>query len=183
MRAFIALDIEAGIQKAMLGLIDKIKKPGDEVKWVRASAMHLTLKFLGEIPEARIADLSDGLERTVRGRPTFPLRVAGTGTFPSSGRPRVFWAGIDVHPQLMGLQRDLERELAVLGFSEEKRRFHPHLTLGRFKKAPSAATRRELSLHSDTVFGEMKADRVILYHSRLLPAGAEYHRLKEVELT
>lgn len=180
MRAFIALELTDGIRRSLAETIEDFKTGGADVRWVKPDSIHLTLKFLGDIEENLVPSLAAHLERAAGPFAPFSLHVAGTGIFPSSGRPRVIWAGIEGMGILEPLQRAVESEMEPLGFPREKRPFHPHLTLGRVRSASRLSPLLDrLKRQRDRRFGEMTVGGIVLFRSTLLPAGAVYQRLKE----
>ncbi len=184
MRAFIAIDLDDRLKKNLEALIDELRPNGKNIRWVSAQGMHLTLKFLGEIPEQDFSRLADPLRNLVKNHTGFDLRLKGTGWFPPGRKnPRVLWVGVEAGPSLEILQKDIETAAEKLGFPREAREFHPHLTLGRVK-FPSQldAVLSDLEKHRETVFGEMWTSKVTLFRSILKPSGAEYSVLSEFPL-
>jgi 2'-5' RNA ligase len=186
MRTFIAIDLDPAIKATLSDFVKGLKKINDrDVSWVREDAMHLTVKFLGEIAAPNLEAIKAALAEVTRPIRSFPLILKGTGYFPSNPRAiRVLWAGVFQQPTLMGLQREIDFHLQALGISPENTPFHPHLTLGRVK---SAAKLREilaeLERHQYSTFGQMTAERVALFESRLKREGAEYSVLAEFPLS
>ncbi len=184
MRTFIAIDLSKEIKDHLSDFVDKLVRLGGEVKWVSRESMHLTLKFLGEIDEGRAAAVGDLLQTTASAHDPIPLACRGTGSFPPGSRnPRVLWVGVEAGPRLAKLQEEIESGCERLGFERESRPFQPHLTLGRVK-SPSGLGRvlREFEEKREGDFGRMTVRSVTFFQSRLKPAGAEYHVLKEVGL-
>jgi 2'-5' RNA ligase len=104
------------------------------VKWVRPENIHLSLKFLGDVDEAREPELRDALKRAAGTGPDsrpLTLQITGFGVFPDYHRPRVLWAGVTPDPGLELLQHGVEQAFAPLGFPKEARTFRPHVTLAR----------------------------------------------------
>jgi 2'-5' RNA ligase len=184
MRTFIAIDLDEALKKSLAELIDELKPLAGNVRWVNATGMHLTLKFLGEIPEEEVAGISTVLEDVAPRHHPFPLLLQGSGAFPPGRRtPRVFWVGVAPVPALISLQEDIEREMEKRGFERERRSFRPHLTVGRVKfSAPLDTLVGVLQRHEERVFGEMNVHRFVLFRSILRPSGAEYSVLKEFSL-
>jgi RNA 2',3'-cyclic 3'-phosphodiesterase len=186
MRTFIALDLDPAIKATLADFIKGLKKinPRD-VSWVREDALHLTIKFLGEIAPAALDPIRAALAEVTRPIRSFPLILKGTGFFPSDPKAiRVLWAGVFQQPTLMGLQREIDFRLRSLGFSPENVPYHPHLTLGRVKSASKLRdVLAEIERHQYSTFGQMTVDRVTLFESRLKPEGAEYAVLGEYPLT
>lgn len=138
MRTFIAIEIPEETKKAIAELQARLKDSGAEASWTRPEGIHLTLKFLGEVPKERIGEVRNALVQAAEGRSRFRLTVAGTGVFPNEKDPRVVWVGVSGElDKLMGLQIRVEEHMVRLGFQQEDRRFTPHLTLGRIKKLSS----------------------------------------------
>jgi 2'-5' RNA ligase len=106
-----------------------VRERGLPVKWVCPEALHLTLKFLGDVEDAREPNLRAALGQ-VGGGPV-SLHIEGFGVFPDFQRPRIVWAGVAPDPALELLQHRVEQVFAPLGFPTEPRAFRPHLTLGR----------------------------------------------------
>ena len=178
MRCFVAVRLPS-IVAALTPLVEELAACGAAVRWVRPASMHLTLKFLGEVPPSVLAEVCGAL-RVVRGR-AFELRLGELGCFPGARSPRVFWAGIGGQAaELVELRDAVESALSVLGFRREQRPFHPHVTLARAKGAAGA---RALAGEMQRVQVPMAVDRVeslSLYESRLLPAGARVPRDREL---
>ena len=104
------------------------------VKWVRPDDLHLTLKFLGDVDEAREPELRAALGQAAGGGSEprgVTVHIEGFGVFPDFRRPRIVWAGVAADPALELLQHRVEQVFAPLGFATEARAFRPHLTLGR----------------------------------------------------
>lgn len=187
MRTFIAIDLDEEIKKNLLSFIselDKLSRGGKSIRWIKPEGMHLTLKFLGEISGEKVQEVKKILKAVSEKYRSFVLKFKGTGSFPPGSRnPRVLWIGIEEEETLKALQFHLEEELEKLGFPREKRKFHPHLTLGRVK-IPSHQ-RETLSLlekNKEKNFGEMQAKKLTFFQSILKPSGAEYSALSEFEL-
>jgi 2'-5' RNA ligase len=183
MRTFIAIDLEAGLKASLEAFVVELGRfPGTKsVRWAGIAGMHLTMKFLGEIPEEQAARTSSVLDKVALRHRAFDLILAGTGAFPPGRRdPRVLWVGTAPAPPLLALQEDIEAEMEKLGCERENRRFHPHLTLGRVR-FPSHLDPliQELRKYQEHKFGEMRVEKFTFFQSTLKPSGAEYTVLKE----
>lgn len=184
MRTFIAIDLDSEIKTTLIQLIKELDIGNRSIKWVTEQGMHLTLKFLGEIGREKVAGIEDVLRRISEKYEPFFLKFKGTGSFPPGKKiPSVLWVGIEQEESLERLQSELEAELEKLGFPREKRKFHPHLTLGRVK-APSGLgqTLSLLEKYKDQSFGEMRVKKITFFLSTLRPTGAEYSILSEFGL-
>jgi len=183
MRTFIAIDLHPEIKVRLLDFISRLRQAGGSVKWVKPQALHLTLKFLGEIPEDKVPPVEAVIRSVCAGHRAFSLVVEGTGAFPPGKSPRVLWVGIREEAEIVSLQDKLEEALDKEGFPRERREFHPHLTLGRVKAAQNLKETTEiLGRHGQTHFGEMVVNELTFYQSILKPEGPEYRVLSRVEL-
>lgn len=177
MRIFIAVDLPSELRKALKELQRELKPVTDTARWVAPESIHITLKFIGEVPERRLEDIDRALEG-LSWKP-FTVAVRGVGFFPGTRSPRVFWAGMEA-PTMEGLTEQLDTRLERLGFEKEKRAFRPHITLARARE-----TRMDSSLvtaatnHEERDFGSFTVDRIFLFQSTLKPSGAVYSKLKE----
>ena len=192
MRCFISISIPEEIKKGLSAIQDRLKKSGADVSWTKPDGMHLTLKFLGEIPvdvlgdkgENKISDIETALNIAVAGIGPFTLDVSGIGVFPDIRRPRVVWIGLteDGH-NLTKLQRGIERELEQAGFPAEKRKFTPHLTLGRirsYKRLEQLMNFMEEGKNAG--YDNFTVSNVHLMKSDLRPEGAVYTELYLLKL-
>jgi 2'-5' RNA ligase len=184
MRAFIAVDLEEEIKGNISRFIEKFDTDLRNVKWIKYQGMHITLKFLGEVSEAKIRKMGEIVGRITSEFQPFSLKIKGTGTFPHAKRnPRILWLGVESDQTLLFLQEKIETGLEKLGILKEKRKYHPHLTLGRVRtnfKLQSILD--ELERHREDIFGEMTVKKILLFQSILKPSGAEYKIISEFEL-
>jgi 2'-5' RNA ligase len=183
-RTFIAIEIPEETKRAMVEVQAQLKRAGAEANWTRPEGIHLTLKFLGEIPEERVGAVTAALKQSVEGRGRFHLEVVGTGVFPSEKNPRVVWIGVSGEiDKLMGIQLRVEEHMLRQGFQQEDRRFKPHLTLGRIKH-PSSRVSWVHALESlkDIALPGFDAAVISLMKSELTRAGAVYTEIGRIEL-
>ncbi len=184
-RSFIAVDVTGEIRTKVRRLIDELRPESDCVRWVEPDAMHLTLKFLGEINYRDVAEVTRELQRATADIPPFLVEVCGTGAFPVPERPRTVWVGAgDGSADLVALHDAIENRLARLGFRSEHRRFRPHLTIGRVRGTDDGEPRLAAALAAQTQFraGVVDVGEVVLYSSQLERQGPIYEPLSVVEL-
>jgi len=137
--------------------------------------LHLTLKFLGNTPVAKIEALSHAAHKAAVKFQPFDLIVGRCGAFPSTGQPRVLWIGIDNRSgELADLHRSLEDECAKAGFAREERPFHPHLTIARLRKPQGS--RQLAKLHGEMGFTnqQVSVSETVLFRSELLGEGSRH---------
>ncbi len=184
MRTFIAIELESEVKENLETIIHTLKPAGPGIKWVDPKGIHLTLKFLGNISSEKADVIKAVMNRIVQKHPCFSLNCRRLGRFPVKSRnPRVVWAGVEEHPELLQIQKELDHELSGLGFSKEKREFHPHLTLGRAgKKTNSPMLVPEIEKYREVEFGTIPVSKIILFESTLTPEGPVYSRLHQSQL-
>ncbi len=176
LRLFVALDLTEEIRRRLAGLAGGV--PG--ARWTEPENLHLTLRFIGEVPEDQAMDIDAALAE-VRA-PAFPLILDGVGVFGSARRARVLWAGVERSEALAHLQAKVESALVRCGLPAEERKFSPHITLARLKDAPADRIGRFLSDRGLFRAGPMPVEHVTLYRSHLGNGGAVYEALREYPL-
>jgi 2'-5' RNA ligase len=175
-RLFVALNLPDELRRALWAAAAPLRELGLALKWAAPEGIHVTLKFLGEVPDAREPELRAALGRAVAGGRALSLVVHGFGAFPGLERPRVIWAGLEPDRALEVLQARVEQEFVPLGFPSESRPFRAHMTLGR---AARGARPRRCDRLEETLIGlrYQEAARigvVDLMQSVLQPTGAVY---------
>lgn len=176
LRLFVALDLTEEVRQRLAGLAGGV--PG--ARWTESEAMHLTLRFIGAVPEDQAMDIDAALAE-IRA-PAFQLTFDGVGMFGSGRKARVLWAGVERNEALAHLQAKVESALVRCGLPAEERKFSPHITLARLKDAPADRIGRFLSDRGLFRAGPMPVDHVTLYRSHLGNGGAVYEALREYPL-
>ncbi len=183
-RCFIAVDVEdPKVRSALLNAQKNLEATGADVKCVENENIHITLRFLGEIPEEMTARVAT-VVRTIS-FPSLVLSFEGVGVFPTSSRPSVVWAGIEGDvPALLNVFSELEKGLSSLGFDRERRPFQPHLTICRVKSGRNRSQLIDMvkSMEGEH-FGQLRVDRIRLKKSVLTRAGPVYSTLAESRLS
>jgi 2'-5' RNA ligase len=190
-RAFVALELPEEARAFCVAATARARSTlgpdGQAVRWVDPAAIHLTLKFLGPVPEERVGEIVDRLTREVTGSPPFQLAVGGLGLFPNQRAPRVIWlALLGDQAALAACQERVESATIPLGFPREKRPFQPHLTLGRVREGAAplqlAAIGRLPAGWPAGASQPFPVTSISLMQSHLSPRGAQYTRLAALEL-
>jgi RNA 2',3'-cyclic 3'-phosphodiesterase len=177
-RTFVALDIPDAIREGIRGFVSKLRPACPTARWIGMDGAHITLKFIGEVPDQSVPAISAALSH-VRGAAPIAVDFRGVKFTPNERHPRVLWIGIDAQQQLAELARAIESALEPIGIVREQREFSPHLTLARFKQGNSIASLiRAIAAAGPLEFGHVRAETFHLYRSILKPAGAEYTRLE-----
>jgi 2'-5' RNA ligase len=184
MRLFVALNLEPQERQRLTEAVAPLREGGLPVRWLEPEALHLTLKFVGEVTNERAAEVEDVAQRLAASVPPFTLRLGGIGAFPNLRRPRVVWMGVEAPPELLQLQSGLEAALGELGFPREERPYSPHLTLGRARPDAQPSELRALPELAGLVdySGIIDARTVDVMRSHLSPKGARYERLAALPL-
>lgn len=182
-RTFIAVDLSQEFKDRIGEIVSPLRPLSRSIRWVRPAGLHLTLKFLGEIPEERLPAVVTALEEALCERPSFDFRLSGMGGFPNLRRPRVLWIGVpEGHEPLRELAGIVEKALIPCGFPPEKRPFSPHLTIGRVRSPRGLEAVLDRLPHIDFHSGPITAGAVKVMKSQLKPTGAEYSALKVIDL-
>lgn len=178
-RLFIAIDLPESLRDAIRAIQTDIRGSGFKAKWTAPENMHLTLKFLGNADAYYIDKINQAIQTTVQEMTPFQLSGRRLGVFPNPRRPRVIWIGLqgDIGT-LLGLQKQVEAQMALLGFPKEKRTFTGHLTIGRIKgKASLRQVDRMLTQYETLETDVFRVNEIILFKSQLKPSGPIYTRL------
>ena len=143
------------------------------VRWLAREQMHLTLSFLGNVPE----DVEEKLKEKLRAIEwkEFFLPLIGFGAFPSKGRPNVIWIGVGTgHPHLFQLHKRVQEAALAAGLEPDLRSFHPHVTIARCREVSSESIRPFLKAHAAFDAGMVHVESFCLNSSELTPAGSVY---------
>jgi 2'-5' RNA ligase len=175
MRLFVAIELSDELRNHLVRVQDKVRTVAPNLSFTRPENLHLTLKFLGEVPDPDVPSLTDALN-TVPPVGAFPLTTTGIICFPDRGRVRVISADVNAPDNLLQLQSHIETATEARGFARENRSYHPHITLARARTPLPPPMRQKLSdtgdAHGDAP--SMPVNDFVLMQSRLLPKGAEY---------
>ena len=167
-RAFIALPLPDEV-KIALGAASGLLEKSVYAKWVKPEAMHLTLKFLGNIEENILGELSEGIDNIASRFLPFEMVLSSLGAFPSAKRARIIWAGIDTEiVRLRELALLIDDLSAGFGILKEQRTFAAHITLARLKA--SAVVNLDIKIPEIN----FTSKKIHLYKSDLSPNGAKY---------
>lgn len=170
-RLFVAVELPADVRARLAGLCGGV--PG--AKWVPSENLHLTLRFIGEVAAPDVADVMAALSQ-VRGAP-MEITLAEVGHYGPAARARVLWVGVERNPALVQLHDRIESSLVRLGIEPEKRKFSPHITLARLKRAPARRLRDFVEARNLFRAGPIPVDRFALFSS-LLGGENSVHRVE-----
>ncbi len=177
MRLFVGCELEEALRARLAEVGQRAGVAGaDGLKWVAQEAIHITLKFLGEVEDELVGEVTSALAGPLGEVPAFAVSFQGLGSFPPRGAPRVLWAGISQGgAELISLSRIVESAMEPVGFDREKRSFSPHVTLARVKRGARPRGIGELMREGKAAtFGGQEVRHVSLIRSTLRPDGAVY---------
>jgi 2'-5' RNA ligase len=179
LRAFFAVELGEPARRAAAEVARRLARApgGDGVRWVRLEALHVTLRFLGDVAASRVEPLARRAAGELAGLAPFAMRLGPAALFPSPRRPRVVALGLEPEAPLAALAAALERAAVAEGFAPEPRAFRAHLTLGRVRE------RRFPAVSGAVVPAEASAvSEAVLFRSELRPEGSRYTPLHRVPL-
>ncbi len=174
-RTFIAIELPRDVRARLAQHIASLRRelPDVRASWSREANLHLTLKFLGNVPVTDVTKVSAAVASATKSVSSFELTISDCGTFPARGRPSVLWIGTQASG-LLTLHAAIEDELAQAGFTRESRPFHPHLTVARLRHSPGALELVEL--HQGLGFAPVafSVSEVVVFRSELLKQGSKH---------
>jgi 2'-5' RNA ligase len=171
LRAFLAIPLPEDLRRRAEHLQKELSSSLPDVRWVRPESLHLTLRFLPDLPEETVEKIGQIMLSVGALLAPFRIDVSTLGTFPGPTRARVLWLGIDGGTALGELFQTLEERLAAIGLPRETQPFTPHLTLGR-RRQPVTVPQNLRQRCAALTLGGFQADRIILFESRLAASGA-----------
>lgn len=187
-RSFIAIELPSDVKSELNSLEGKLREELHlAVRWVEPGNIHLTLKFLGNMPQEKVSRIADAVAGVAGGMSPFSLEFGGLGAFPNMKRPRVIWVGLEGEiEKLISLQQGVDAALESLGFARETRPFASHLTLARVRERGVVGGQNDWGKLFASVKPESKCcfevKSISLMRSQLTPRGAIYSRLALAEL-
>ncbi|MCX7760676.1 MAG: RNA 2',3'-cyclic phosphodiesterase [Hydrogenothermaceae bacterium] len=166
---FLTIDIEkhlTQIKKDFGGVISG--------RWVKKSNLHLTFKFIGDVPVERIHALKEVLSGIIDVDIDTEIYLKGLGVFPNINQPKILYLKVKPTKELLDIQKEVEDRLYILGFKKEIKRFIPHITINRIKEAKISQLMEKLQKYEEKSFGSQKRVRINIIESILNREGAEY---------
>jgi RNA 2',3'-cyclic 3'-phosphodiesterase len=181
MRLFTAVEISSDMKETLRFLLDRLRAGVAEdakVSWTRAENLHITTKFIGEWPEARLSEVKSALE-SVKSPGAIAIDIRGIGWFPDARHPKVLFGGVSAGEGLVELAQATDDAMESIGVAKEGRKYRPHLTLARIKpSAPLASLRTAIDSLGSVDLGTFRATAFYLY----LSAAGKYSKLAEFSL-
>lgn len=185
-RCFLALDLPPTVREILSRVSSELQPLVPEAKWVRAGNIHLTIVFLGQVPESSIATIAGVAKSVCDKYGALNIALKGLGVFSGVRNPHVLWIGIQGELERMSHFRNaLQKRLKPFGIKEEKRKFRPHLTLCRFRKGTRGGQplAKILNAYKDLSSPFCEVERLFFIKSDLTTKGPIYTRLMEWSLS
>jgi 2'-5' RNA ligase len=179
-RSFLAFELPLDIKEIVARVSGEIRRSPLNVRWVRVDNIHLTVIFMGTINMGDVVNIGTEVEAVCSRYSSFDVSLKEMGVFPNKRNPRVIWLGLDGDLERMSHFRDsLQKQLGPFGIKEEKRRFRPHLTLGRFRKPQKGKSHLNefIMRYGDLISPVCPLNELTLFQSTLSPKGSEYTKL------
>jgi RNA 2',3'-cyclic 3'-phosphodiesterase len=183
-RLFVAVNLPPAEKERLDAVLDVLKRSALPFRWVESESLHITLKFLGEVPEAKYDSVVAAIARAGAGISPFDVDMGGFGAFPSRAQPRILWVAVGASALLGEAQRRVEDEMESLGFPREARPFHAHVTLGRARSRDGGVVGEQLDRITALLVykARVRVESIDLMRSRTAPGGARYERVERVML-
>ena len=185
-RTFIAVELSGPVRRRAEKIIDQLRVADAKVTWVKPQNMHLTLKFLGDVPDNDVPEVCRVVNEAVRGFEPFELVFEGCGAFPTTTNPRTVWLGVEQGAEeLTAIHEAIDIALKKhLRFPREHRRFQAHLTLGRVRESgPNATELGRMIEQLKVVDGDLSVvDEIVTFASFLEKAGPTHNAMGHAEL-
>jgi 2'-5' RNA ligase len=183
-RIFIAAELDPSLRQRIVDLEGRIQQAGAGLRWIPSENLHFTVRFMGEISPAQLAQVKLATRAVAAAVQPFRLTLHGVGAFPSLARPQVVWVGVrEGSEELADLSGRLDAALARHHFPREDRPYVAHLTLTRVRhRRLWGDVVRALSGFREVAVGDQQVGTVTVMESHLNPRGARYTRVEEVPL-
>jgi 2'-5' RNA ligase len=180
-RTFIACELPRSVRSAIADYVQALRVLPGRVSWVKPENIHLTLKFLGDVPEKNLDEIAAALREASQGFHPMQTTAKGCGVFPNARHPRVLWVGLeDESGILQKLAAEIDQRLRQLGFPKEDRRFSPHLTIGRVR---DGAVDKIITAMQERPFiiQPVQFTEIILMRSQLHAGGSIYTPIRTIK--
>ncbi len=172
-RLFLAIELPDYLRESLSHLREDLRG----FHWVSPERLHLTLKYIGDVPGQFQLEIEEILDQVEVRR--FMLPVKGVGRFPDKGNPHAVWAGVGSgHPHLFQLQKRIDDALFNLGIDPERHVYQPHITLARVNQASAESVRQYLKRHESFEAAPFHVEKFHLYHSDMLD-GKRVHQIEK----
>ena len=175
-RTFVAVPTSSTLQKRAAYLIDRLRCSDANVNWMKPDNLHLTIKFIGDVPNTEVSQVCQAVGTAVGSHGPFAVSYEGMGAFPNCERPKVIWLGVTQGSErLMQLHASVDNSLCDLGILPERRPYQPHLTVGRLRRpVPSPQLGELMAQYEEFSAGTVVVKELLVMASFLGRGGPTY---------
>ncbi|MBF0252668.1 MAG: RNA 2',3'-cyclic phosphodiesterase [Candidatus Omnitrophica bacterium] len=182
-RLFIAIELSSEAKKTLLNIVDTLKTSEADVKWADQGTMHLTLRFLGDMPIKSIEKLKTKIPKILLGIAPFDFELSQIGVFSSWTTPQVLWVGArDENNKLNNISEKIRQGTFFESFNKDKKAFVPHITLGRIKSSSHRVALRKIARSIVVPPVKVNVSTVTLFSSKFAPGGVLHTPLARFDL-
>jgi 2'-5' RNA ligase len=182
-RLFVAIELSERTRSALGRIQADLASKCDGVRWIPAHQLHITVKFLGDVPDGDVSKVAEGVGRAAAACDPFSMEIGECGCFPPRGPVRIVWAGAaEASSALMQCVEAVEAELQPLGFPRESKPFSPHITIGRVREDRSSGGIRAAVQAYGCGKEQESVSSLTLMSSVLSPKGPTYTPVSKAEL-
>ena len=178
LRTFVAITAPSEVGNIKQMLLSTMENDKADIRWVKHSSLHLTVKFLGYTPEGDIESLCSDIDNLVKKHNPFNLSISGTGCFPNTMKPSVLYLDVSGdHKPLSLIVNEAEELFSNRGYPKMKDPFIPHITLARIKYPQKFAPDVTSFLNSSYDGIDFPVNHLQFFSSEILPEGVFYNLL------
>ena len=175
MRLFVAIELSRDVKRRLANVQAGLGEFSRDVRWAKPEQMHLTLKFLGEVPDDRATEICEAAATVAAQSPPFEMQLSAAGCFPPRGRVRIVHLFLAEESGALLCCRDrCESAFENLGFEPEQRDFTPHLTVGRVREDRTDGRLRQAVEKLSVPPVAQPVDAICVIQSVLSSDGAQY---------
>ena len=183
MRIFIGIKLDDTVLDSIETFLKPFRKIASPVKWTKRENLHITLKFIGDVPDDTYSEIETRLTAADFNTGPMDLKFTGCGKFGKNSDMNIFWVGMEKNEKLEDMFNRIEAALEKAGFPKETRAFKPHITVARNKKTFNFKSFFQLiDDNKERVISEFTITRFQVFKSLLTPEGPIYTVLKEIPL-
>jgi len=183
MRLFVAIELDDQVRAALAQAQAALRPNCEGVRWVAPQNLHLTVKFLGEVPDREVTGVTDAVAHAAADAAPFDLQIDECGCFPLRGLVRIVWVGaVETSGALLRCVEGVEKRLEDAGYPRERKRFSPHITIGRVREDRSGGRLRSVVEGHVLDRLDQSVSTLTLMSSVLSPKGPTYMPVSKTKL-